>query len=365
MKQKSTHRLLGVVLAMLLFTGSLLLPSAAAGTVTVNDANLKAALVSALGTSTLTTDNMKTLTVLDLSGKKISDLTGLEAAINLKQLSLRNNAVRDVSPLSGLTSLNTLDLSANQISSVTSLASMSSLRVLHLTDNEVDSLIPLETLQKLQFLFCENNRLNLSSDSPASKSISTLALRGCYVVVGTQKAIPDSGTSSDSSSTSSGSTSSDSVITNAKITAKPGSGAKIDRTSNFLSGIAQNTPVTAVQSLLESSGCTLRVLNSSGNAASGNFGTGMKVQLINSVGTVLDTLTVVIYGDVNGNGNIDIGDLVLVNQYVLKLRTLNGAYFESANLSKKVNGNSTDTLVDIGDLVIMNQCLLNIRQIVQ
>ena len=74
MKRKRTRRLLGVLFAVLLFAGSLLLPSAAAGTVTVNDANLRSALKSALGTGSITTDNMKSLTTLDLSGKKISDL---------------------------------------------------------------------------------------------------------------------------------------------------------------------------------------------------------------------------------------------------------------------------------------------------
>ena len=139
MNTTKTHRLLGLLLAILLFAGVLLLPSVGADNVTVNDANLKAALTSALGTSSITTDNMKTLTVLDLSDRKISDLTGLEAAVNLKQLSLRNNSVADISALSGLTSLTTLDLSGNQITSVTALASMSSLRVLHLTQCRADA----------------------------------------------------------------------------------------------------------------------------------------------------------------------------------------------------------------------------------
>ncbi|MDD6175085.1 MAG: leucine-rich repeat domain-containing protein [Firmicutes bacterium] len=361
MKRKHTRRLLGVLLAMLLFAGSLILPSAAAGTVTVNDANLRSALAAALGTDSITDDNMKSLTTLDLSGKNISDLTGLEAAVNLTQLSLRGNSVTDITPLAGLTQLTVLDLAGNRISSVTSLTSMSSLRVLHLTGNEVSSLVPLETLQKLQFLFCEDNRLDLSAGSPAAGSVDTLSFRGCYVVTGVQKSVPDPGDSSSSAPP----VSSDPVVTDAKITVRPGSSAKIDRTANFLSGIAQNTPVTSVQTLLDGSGCTLRVLDASGTAASGNFGTGMKVQLINSVGTLLDELTVVVYGDINGNGSIDIGDLVLVNQHVLKLRTLEGAYFEAGNAAKKVNNNSSDTTVDIGDLVIINQCVLKLRTLEQ
>lgn len=341
MNTKKTHRLLGLLLAILLFAGVLLLPSVGADNVTVNDANLKAALTSALGTSSITTDNMKTLTVLDLSDRKISDLTGLEAAVNLKQLSLRNNSVADISALSGLTSLTTLDLSGNQITSVTALASMSSLRVLHLTDNRISSLVPLETLQKLQFLFCENNRLDLSDGSAAAQSVTTLSFRGCYVVTGTQN--PDT---------------SDSVVTDAKITAKTGSGAKIDRTNGYLCGIAPATPVTSVQSLLESSGCTLRVLNAAGEAASGNFATGMTVQLINSVGTVLDELTVVVYGDINGDGIVDVIDLAMMRKQIVGSLNLSGAKFTAANLYCAYKKDSSDAIIDVMDLALMRKYLL-------
>lgn len=357
MKRKRTRRLLGVLFAVLLFAGSLLLPSAAAGTVTVNDANLRSALKSALGTGSITTDNMKSLTTLDLSGKKISDLTGLEAAVNLTHLSLRNNSVADLSALAGLTQLATLDLSGNRISSVTPLASMSSLRVLHLTDNEVDSLVALETLQKLQFLFCENNRLKLSEGSPASGSIKNLLYRGCYVVTGTQKSEPDPGSGSSSSS-SLPPASSSSVITDARITVKPGSSAKIDRTTNYLSGIAPNTPVTKVQALLDGSGCTLRVLNSSGAAASGNFSTGMKVQLINSVGTVLDTLTVVIYGDVNGDGTVNVLDLAILRKQIVGAIQLDPVKFSAANLNAVYKKDLSDTVINVIDLALMRKIIV-------
>jgi len=382
MNRKKTHRLLGILLALLLFTGVLLLPSAVAGTVTVNDPNLRSALTLAVGSSSLTTDNMANLTALDLSGKGISDLTGLEAAVNLKQLSLRGNSVTDISSLSGLTALTTLDLSENQISSVVPLFSMNSLRVLHLTGNEVSGLSEVESLQKLQFLFCEDNRLDLSPGTAASRSVETLLQRGCYVVTGTQKpALPDSSSSepvspdsassapapSSSSPSSADSSqspaSSGSAPTEATLTAKPGSGAKIDRSAGFLSGIALNTPVSAVQTLLDGSG-TIRVINASGAAASGNLGTGMTVELVDSSGSVTDKLTVVIYGDINGNGSIDVGDLVLVNQYVLEMRKLDGAFYQAANVTKKTNS-VIDTVVNVGDLVVLNQIILNMRTITQ
>lgn len=365
MKQKRTVRLLGLLLAALLFAGGMMLSSATAGTVTVNDANLRSALTAALGTGSITTDSMKSLTRLDLSGKKIADLTGLEAAINLTQLSLRNNAVEDISALSGLTQLTTLDLAGNRIASVAPLASMSSLRVLHLTGNEVDSLVALELLQRLQFLFCEDNRLDLSEGNYAAASVQKLSFRGCHVVTGTQRpAPPPPPTSSvapaDSSAPASSAppVSSNPVVTDAKLTAKAGSPAKIDRAANFLSGIPQNTPVTAVQSLLDGSGCTIRVLDPSGNAASGNFATGMKVQLVNSVGTVLDTLTVVVYGDVNGDGTINVLDLALVRKHIVGSMQFDSPKFCAANLNAVYKRDAADTAVNAIDLALMRKIIV-------
>ena len=122
--------------------------------------------------------------------------------------------------------------------------------------------------------------------------------------------------------------------------------------------------MTSVQTLLDGGSCTLRVLAADGAAAAGSFATGMTVELVNSVGTVLDKLTVVIYGDVNGNGAIDVGDMVLVNQHVLETRVLSGAYYEAGNVAGKVNG-TVDTTLNVGDLVILNQIILNLRTITQ
>ncbi|NLN70105.1 MAG: hypothetical protein GX142_04890 [Chloroflexi bacterium] len=55
---------------------------------------------------------------LDLSGKHITDLSGLEHARNLEILNLADNNIKDVSPLSTLTSLHILNLQNNEIASL-------------------------------------------------------------------------------------------------------------------------------------------------------------------------------------------------------------------------------------------------------
>ena len=48
---------------------------------------------------------MATVTWLDVTGRGVSDLTGLETATELRELFLRDNEITDLTPLSDLTNL--------------------------------------------------------------------------------------------------------------------------------------------------------------------------------------------------------------------------------------------------------------------
>jgi Leucine-rich repeat (LRR) protein len=69
------------------------------------DANLEAAVRDALRISEegITVDDMATLSVLDADGRGISDLSGLEHAVNLRDLDLEDNEISDLGPLANLT----------------------------------------------------------------------------------------------------------------------------------------------------------------------------------------------------------------------------------------------------------------------
>jgi Leucine-rich repeat (LRR) protein len=64
------------------------------------------------------TNNIVNLVELDISGKNISNLTGLEAFISLQDLNFSNNNVSDVSSLAGLDRIINLDCSNNIISAI-------------------------------------------------------------------------------------------------------------------------------------------------------------------------------------------------------------------------------------------------------
>ena len=87
--------------------------------VDIPDQNLRAAIETALGKSageSITRDDMKTIMTLNLKGRQISDLTGIEFAVNLENLNLANNTVSDIAPLLGLPNLSDVNLAGNPLS---------------------------------------------------------------------------------------------------------------------------------------------------------------------------------------------------------------------------------------------------------
>ena len=97
----------------------------------------------------------------------IQDLTGLEFAINLKELHLAHNQISDITPLGALTKLIVLDLHNNfEISDVFPLSALKNLTHLSLWGNKVSDVSPLGVLTNLIYLSLENNRV--SDVSPLS-----------------------------------------------------------------------------------------------------------------------------------------------------------------------------------------------------
>lgn len=83
------------------------------------DAALRTAINEALGRGALDQLNrgeLGQLTTLDISGRGITSLQGLQYAVNLNTLHGANNNISDTSPLAGLTRLTTIDLAGNPCS---------------------------------------------------------------------------------------------------------------------------------------------------------------------------------------------------------------------------------------------------------
>lgn len=100
---------------------------------------------------------------------------------------------------------------------------------------------------------------------------------------------------------------------------------------NYLTGVSPSTSVSA----MNSAGYT--IYNGSAKVTSGLVGTGMTA--VSSSATV----TIVVTGDVSGDGKITITDVVKLQKYVVGSNSLSGAYAKAAD----INGDGKVTITDV------------------
>ncbi len=155
---------------------------AAATEVRIPDANLASAIRQALGKEAqeaITRKDMASLSKLICTGKNISDLSGLEYAVNLTKLELYGNRITDLSPLAGLTNLTELYIDDNlSLSDIRPLSGLTNLKILYMQRCPVSDLTPLTGLTKLLGLVASNCRI---SDISPLKNLTAL---GVLVVLG-------------------------------------------------------------------------------------------------------------------------------------------------------------------------------------
>ena len=135
--------------------------------VDIPDANLRAAIEDALDKAPgtpIAPAELVVLTRLEARNSNIKDLTGLERATRLRALDLDENNVRNIAPLKNLTQLTWLLIGGNPISDFTPLSNLNQLEGLSLYRNQTNDLTPLGSLTKLESLWLDNN--NISNITP-------------------------------------------------------------------------------------------------------------------------------------------------------------------------------------------------------
>ncbi|UCR89885.1 leucine-rich repeat domain-containing protein [Mycetocola spongiae] len=174
-----------------------------AAEVAVPDAALTEALREQLGLpadAPITRADLERLTYFWTVDAPIADLTGLEAAINLRDLALsgarlhdlsplanltrletlavNGNAVTDLRPLAHLTGLRSLDLRHNTLGDLSPLSGLTALEELNVSWNRVEDLTPLAGLPRLRLLLAVQNRLTGVAPLAGMASLQALALSG-------------------------------------------------------------------------------------------------------------------------------------------------------------------------------------------
>lgn len=124
---------------------------------------------------------------------------------------------------------------------------------------------------------------------------------------------------------------------------------EIDETNKYLRGIKSGGNVNDYFAVSDD-GSLLQIENECGNINA----TGTIVQTLSSNRTVIDEYTIVILGDVNGDGAIDGFDAITIDLYIANYHELTGTYLEAADINQDglVNNSDYQLCIDISSLII-------------
>ena len=103
---------------------------------------------------------LKQLTSLDLARNNISDLSPLAELKQMTQMWLNNNDISDLSPLAGLTQITGINLNNNDISDLSPLTELTQMTGLWLDGNKISDLSPLAGLTQMETLSLKNNSIS-------------------------------------------------------------------------------------------------------------------------------------------------------------------------------------------------------------
>jgi hypothetical protein len=135
---------------------------------------------------------------------------------------------------------------------------------------------------------------------------------------------------------------------------------KLDTTAGTISKVGVGSAASDVLNGINFTGGTYgKVLNADGSENSGIVGTGNQLVIYNSSGSQVAQYTFVIYGDLNGDGKIDVYDLIYMRRHLLGISQLQGAYYTAADTNRGNDG------VDVYDLIYLRRHLLDIAYISQ
>ena len=115
--------------------------------------------------------NLTKLTKLRLGGNSISDISVVAGLTQLESLSLWANSISNSLPVEGLTNLTELNLSGNSISSIVSVTGLTQMTWLHLQSNRISDISALAGLTNLTALRLDRNSI---SDISALSSLTHL-----------------------------------------------------------------------------------------------------------------------------------------------------------------------------------------------
>jgi hypothetical protein len=341
----------------------------------VTDMNLKNALI-AIGADTntdgeISSAEMEALTVdLTLSNLNISNISGLEFAVNVPNIYLQNNTIRSLQPLVTLVgktpALTNVDISQNYLIIADGSEDKLAIDAIALgctVINTSQTPIPVNSVtlsSKPAFMgIGETATLTaaVAPDDAANKDLVWVSdnLSVATVSNGTVTAVALGKANITVSSASN-----PAVIDTFQVTVKSyaieSTKYPIDRAHGIIKGVPKATTSDNFLSNLRSESSDLSIYDAAGNlCAQTALKTGMTVRL-NVGGTQRDTLKIAVSGDGNGDGSITVSDYTLTRLDILGLKGLD-------DISKAACDINGDGKVSISDYTTLRLDILGLKAI--
>lgn len=126
-----------------------------------------------------------------------------------------------------------------------------------------------------------------------------------------------------------------------------------------ITGIAPGTKAADFLKKISVENATIQLVDAKGKSVTGNVATGNRIDIYDSNKKKISSYNLLIYGDVNGDGQIDVLDLIKLNRHLMGIEKLTGLNLEAANANRGEDG------ANVLDLVYINRHILGILTIQQ
>ena len=156
---------------------------------------------------------------------------------------------------------------------------------------------------------------------------------------------------SESEGSESEGTESEDTETEEPVVETPEWSSEVYNVGNYITGIKPGTSATEFLGNFTSSNCQIRLLKADGSENTGTVATGNRIAVYFK-GTLIATKDIVVYGDVNGDGAINMLDIIRVNRHIIGKITLQNTFLEAADANRKQDG------VNMLDIIRINRHII-------
>lgn len=129
--------------------------------------------------------------------------------------------------------------------------------------------------------------------------------------------------------------------------------------SEYITGLSPGVNAEEFLKNLKVENATLKIVGADDAEVTGRLATGNRIELYDTSGALYITYKIVIYGDTNGDGLINVLDMIKVNRHILELSKLEGCYLDAADANRRGDG------VNVLDMIHINRHALGLAEIAQ